>query len=132
MYICCFNVRSSLKFLVLLLYNLINIASRTGNFLFCQMEVQEIALDKCGSQSERRLCVIDKNRDLYLTQCRVYGSDRKTVKLGTNHICNYVYSLIIRRILAIGEPILVAVIVSEQLTLSSCAWPLTLFSDVDH
>ena len=46
------------------------------------MEVQELALDQCGSASERRMCVVDKNRDLYLTQCRVYGNDRKTIKLG--------------------------------------------------
>ena len=46
------------------------------------MEVMEIALDTQGSPSERRLAIIDKNRDLYLTQVRVYGSARKTVKLG--------------------------------------------------
>ena len=47
-----------------------------------QMEVMEVALDTSGSTTERRLAIIDKNRDLYLTQVRVYGSDRKTVKLG--------------------------------------------------
>lgn len=46
-----------------------------------QLEVMEISLDKCGSATERRLAIIDKNRDLYLTQVRVYGKDRKTVKL---------------------------------------------------
>lgn len=48
-----------------------------------KMEVMEVALDQYGSASERRLAIIDKNRDLYLTQVRVYGSARKTIKLGT-------------------------------------------------
>ena len=42
----------------------------------------EIALDQCGTANERRLALIDKNRDLYLTQVRVYGAARKTCKLG--------------------------------------------------
>lgn len=42
----------------------------------------EIALDQCGPSAERRLAIIDKNRDLYLTSVRVFGTDRKTVKLG--------------------------------------------------
>ena len=46
------------------------------------MEVMEVALDKTGSAVERRLAIVDKNRDLYLTQVRVYGAARKTVKLG--------------------------------------------------
>ena len=46
-----------------------------------QMEVMEVALDQSGPASERRLAFVDKNRDLYLTQVRVYGSARKTVKL---------------------------------------------------
>ena len=50
--------------------------------MMLQMEVSEIALDKTGSPTERRLAIIDKNRDLYLTQCRIYGAARKTVKLG--------------------------------------------------
>ena len=47
-----------------------------------KVEVMEIALDKTGSAVERRLAIVDKNRDLYLTQVRVYGAARKTVKLG--------------------------------------------------
>ena len=42
----------------------------------------EVALDQCGTAGERRLAIIDKNRDLYLTSVRVFGTDRKTVKLG--------------------------------------------------
>lgn len=48
-----------------------------------KLEVSEIALDNCGTATERRLAIVDKNRDLYLTQVRVYGSDRKTIKLAT-------------------------------------------------
>ena len=44
----------------------------------------EIALDQCGTANERRLAIVDKNRDLYLTQVRVYGAARKTCKLGKN------------------------------------------------
>ena len=47
-----------------------------------QLEVMEVALDQCGTAGERRLAIIDKNRDLYLTSVRVFGTDRKTVKLG--------------------------------------------------
>ncbi|XP_074657644.1 intraflagellar transport protein 80 homolog [Tubulanus polymorphus] len=48
-----------------------------------KLEVMDIALDQCGPPHERRLAVIDKNRDLYLTSVRIFGSARKTVKLGT-------------------------------------------------
>ncbi|XP_052215553.1 intraflagellar transport protein 80 homolog isoform X1 [Dreissena polymorpha] len=48
-----------------------------------KLEVSEVALDQCGTAGERRLAIIDKNRDLYLTSVRVFGTDRKTVKLGT-------------------------------------------------
>lgn len=48
-----------------------------------KLEVMEISLDQCGTAGERRLAIIDKNRDLYLTSVRVFGTDRKTVKLGT-------------------------------------------------
>jgi len=47
-----------------------------------QMDVMEVALDQCGTAGERRLAIIDKNRDLHLTSVRVFGTDRKTVKLG--------------------------------------------------
>jgi len=46
------------------------------------MDIAEIALDKTGSPTERRLAIIDKNRDLYLSQVRVFGTARKTVKIG--------------------------------------------------
>ncbi|XP_046379883.1 intraflagellar transport protein 80 homolog [Haliotis rufescens] len=48
-----------------------------------KIEVMEIALDQFGPAAERRLAIIDKNRDLYLTSVRVFGTDRKSVKLGT-------------------------------------------------
>jgi hypothetical protein len=60
------------------LNNLISVVS----FETLQMDVMEVALDKTGSAVERRLAIVDKNRDLYLTQVRIYGSARKTVKLG--------------------------------------------------
>lgn len=47
-----------------------------------KLEVMEIALDQCGPATERRLAIIDKNRDLYLTSVRVFGSERKSNKLG--------------------------------------------------
>ncbi|KAK2150951.1 hypothetical protein LSH36_381g02111 [Paralvinella palmiformis] len=46
-------------------------------------EIMEIALDQCGLPSERRMTIVDRNRDLYLTQVRVYGNNRKSLKLGT-------------------------------------------------
>ena len=42
----------------------------------------EIALDQCGPATERRLALVDKNRDLYITSVRVFGGDRKSYKLG--------------------------------------------------
>ena len=67
------------------------------------MEVMEVALDQSGPASERRLAFVDKNRDLYLTQVRVYGSARKTVKLSESSavtkadyfVCNCVTRLLI-------------------------------------
>ncbi|XP_062598363.1 intraflagellar transport protein 80 homolog [Saccostrea cucullata] len=47
-----------------------------------KLEVMEIALDQCGPATERRLAIIDKNRDLYLTSVRVFGTERKSNKLG--------------------------------------------------
>lgn len=46
-----------------------------------QVEVMEVAIDKTGSAVERRLIFVDKNRDMFMTQVRVYGTARKTVKL---------------------------------------------------
>jgi len=48
-----------------------------------KVEIMEIAVDKTGTPVERRLIIVDKNRDLFMTQVRVYGSARKTVKLST-------------------------------------------------
>ena len=47
------------------------------------VEVMEIALDQFGSPNDRRLALIDKNRDLFLAGVRLYGSQRKFVKLAT-------------------------------------------------
>ena len=46
-----------------------------------QVEVMEVAIDRTGSAMERRLVFVDKNRDMYMTQVRVFGTARKTVKL---------------------------------------------------
>lgn len=60
--------------------------------LVLQLEVMEIALDQCGQATERRLAIIDKNRDLYLTSVRVFGSERKSNKLGRGCcVCTCVY-----------------------------------------
>lgn len=47
------------------------------------VEVMEIAIDQFGSPNDRRLAIIDKNRDLFLAGVRLYGSQRKFVKLAT-------------------------------------------------
>lgn len=46
------------------------------------MEVIEVHLDHCGPPAERRLALIDKNRDLYLSTVRNFGKPAKVVKLG--------------------------------------------------
>ncbi|XP_078612464.1 intraflagellar transport protein 80 homolog isoform X2 [Branchiostoma floridae x Branchiostoma japonicum] len=48
-----------------------------------KLEVAEVALDQCGPAPERRLAIVDKNRDLYLAQVRAVGGARKVIKLGT-------------------------------------------------
>ncbi|XP_071838228.1 intraflagellar transport protein 80 homolog [Apostichopus japonicus] len=48
-----------------------------------KMEVIEVHLDHCGPPAERRLALIDKNRDLYLSTVRNFGKPAKVVKLGT-------------------------------------------------
>ncbi|PIK56093.1 putative intraflagellar transport protein [Apostichopus japonicus] len=48
-----------------------------------KMEVIEVHLDHCGPPAERRLAIIDKNRDLYLSTVRNFGKPAKVVKLGT-------------------------------------------------
>ncbi|KAL8593908.1 hypothetical protein ACOMHN_048345 [Nucella lapillus] len=46
-----------------------------------KVEVLDIALDQCGSATERKLAIIDKNRDLFLTSVRIFGTERKSTKL---------------------------------------------------
>ncbi|XP_014664680.1 PREDICTED: intraflagellar transport protein 80 homolog [Priapulus caudatus] len=46
-----------------------------------KMEVVELALDQHGPMSERRLALIDKNRDLYLATVRTFGTAHKVMKL---------------------------------------------------
>ena len=48
------------------------------------MEVLEIALDQCGPATERKLAIVDKNRDLFLTSVRIFGTERKSTKMGKN------------------------------------------------
>ncbi|KAI8515118.1 Intraflagellar transport protein 80 [Branchiostoma belcheri] len=48
-----------------------------------KLEVMEVALDQCGPAPERRLALVDRNRDLYLAQVRATGGTRKVIKLGT-------------------------------------------------
>lgn len=47
------------------------------------LEVMDVALDQCGPPNERRLAIVDKNRDLFLTSVRVFGRERRITKLGT-------------------------------------------------
>uniref|UniRef100_A0A3Q3BNH0 Intraflagellar transport 80 homolog (Chlamydomonas) n=1 Tax=Kryptolebias marmoratus TaxID=37003 RepID=A0A3Q3BNH0_KRYMA len=48
-----------------------------------KMEVVEIALDQCGPSTERKVALIDKNRDLYLTSVRHLGREPKVCKIGS-------------------------------------------------
>ncbi len=50
-----------------------------------------MALDQAGTANERKLAFVDKNRDLYITNVRVIGNNRKINKLGTN-IHNFVWN----------------------------------------
>ncbi|CAH1781800.1 unnamed protein product [Owenia fusiformis] len=54
-----------------------------GKPLSHKLEVMEVELDQCGPANERRLAIVDRNRDLYLVSVRVFGTQRKIVKLGT-------------------------------------------------
>ncbi|XP_036393390.1 intraflagellar transport protein 80 homolog isoform X1 [Megalops cyprinoides] len=54
-----------------------------GKPLTHKMEVVEIALDQCGMAADRKIALIDKNRDLYLTSVRRFGRDHKINKIGT-------------------------------------------------
>ncbi|KAJ8256291.1 hypothetical protein COCON_G00184430 [Conger conger] len=54
-----------------------------GKPLTHKMEVVEIALDQCGTVNERKIALIDRNRDLYLTSVRRFGREEKANKIGT-------------------------------------------------
>ncbi|PVD18640.1 hypothetical protein C0Q70_21190 [Pomacea canaliculata] len=47
------------------------------------VEVMEIALDQCGPASERKISIIDRNRDLFLTSVRIFGMERKSIKIAS-------------------------------------------------
>ncbi|XP_005092728.1 intraflagellar transport protein 80 homolog [Aplysia californica] len=46
-----------------------------------KVEVMDIGLDQCGITAERRITLVDKNRDLFLTSVRIFGAERKVIKL---------------------------------------------------
>uniref|UniRef100_W5M7E3 Intraflagellar transport 80 n=1 Tax=Lepisosteus oculatus TaxID=7918 RepID=W5M7E3_LEPOC len=54
-----------------------------GKPLVHKMEVMEVALDQCGIPNERKIALIDKNRDLYLTCVRRFGREPPINKIGT-------------------------------------------------
>ncbi|XP_026225134.1 intraflagellar transport protein 80 homolog [Anabas testudineus] len=54
-----------------------------GKPLTHKLEVVEIALDQCGPSTERKIALIDKNRDLYLTSVRNLGREPKICKIGS-------------------------------------------------
>uniref|UniRef100_A0AAQ5Y8Z3 Intraflagellar transport 80 homolog (Chlamydomonas) n=1 Tax=Amphiprion ocellaris TaxID=80972 RepID=A0AAQ5Y8Z3_AMPOC len=54
-----------------------------GKPLTHKLEVVEIALDQCGPSTERKIALIDKNRDLYLTSVRHLGREPKICKIGS-------------------------------------------------
>uniref|UniRef100_A0A3B4WUP8 Intraflagellar transport 80 homolog (Chlamydomonas) n=1 Tax=Seriola lalandi dorsalis TaxID=1841481 RepID=A0A3B4WUP8_SERLL len=54
-----------------------------GKPLTHKLEVVEIALDQCGPSTERKIALIDKNRDLYLTSVRHLGREPKISKIGS-------------------------------------------------
>lgn len=49
---------------------------------YVKLEVVEVALDQCGPSTERKIALIDKNRDLYLTSVRHLGREPKISKIG--------------------------------------------------
>ncbi|KAJ3590817.1 hypothetical protein NHX12_008765, partial [Muraenolepis orangiensis] len=53
-----------------------------GKPLTHKLEVVEIALDQCGPSNERKIALIDKNRDLYLSPVRRLGRDSNICKIG--------------------------------------------------
>ncbi|XP_067221151.1 intraflagellar transport protein 80 homolog isoform X2 [Chanodichthys erythropterus] len=48
-----------------------------------KIEVVFIALDQCGPSNDRRIALIDKNRDLYLTSVRKLGRAHSIYKIGS-------------------------------------------------
>ncbi|XP_038162299.1 intraflagellar transport protein 80 homolog [Cyprinodon tularosa] len=54
-----------------------------GKPLTHKLEVSELALDQCGPSTERKIALIDKNRDLYLTFVHHLGKDPKICKIGS-------------------------------------------------
>ncbi|KAM6961470.1 intraflagellar transport protein 80 homolog [Aplochiton taeniatus] len=53
-----------------------------GKPLTHKMEVVQIALDQCGPSNERKIALVDKNRDLYLTSVRRLGREPSICKIG--------------------------------------------------
>ncbi|XP_030599501.1 intraflagellar transport protein 80 homolog [Archocentrus centrarchus] len=54
-----------------------------GKNLTHKLEVLDIALDQCGPSTDRKIALIDKNRDLYLTTVRHLGREPKICKIGS-------------------------------------------------
>ncbi|XP_074535318.1 intraflagellar transport protein 80 homolog isoform X2 [Halichoeres trimaculatus] len=54
-----------------------------GKPLSHKLEVVEVALDQCGPSNERKIALVDKNRDLYLTSVRHLGREPKICKIGS-------------------------------------------------
>ncbi|XP_064418295.1 intraflagellar transport protein 80 homolog isoform X1 [Latimeria chalumnae] len=53
-----------------------------GKPLLHKIEIMEIALDQFGSANERKIAIIDKNRDLYIASVRKFGKEQKMIKIG--------------------------------------------------
>uniref|UniRef100_A0A8C9ZRD1 Intraflagellar transport 80 homolog (Chlamydomonas) n=1 Tax=Sander lucioperca TaxID=283035 RepID=A0A8C9ZRD1_SANLU len=68
---------------ILLFDGLTGKALSDGKPLTHKLEVVEIALDQCGPSTERKIALIDKNRDLYLTSVRHLGREPKICKIGS-------------------------------------------------
>lgn len=47
-----------------------------------QQEIVEIAVDQCGNSQERKVVLIDKNNDCFLSAVKTYGSSRRILKIG--------------------------------------------------
>ncbi|XP_077053458.1 intraflagellar transport protein 80 homolog [Siphateles boraxobius] len=54
-----------------------------GKPLIHKIEVVLVALDQCGLSNDRRIALIDKNRDLYLTSVRKLGRAHSIYKIGS-------------------------------------------------